>query len=198
MERFALMFIPKKISLCRYSLLAGCLLALAGCSQSRREPRLATFPIGTQVVATPLIYTVVDTNWVAELDTPNGPRLPKNRFMVVTMTVTNSGGAESGVPLLSLVDSKGNVYMEEQKGDGVTQWLGFLRVVKAAETDQGRILFDVPPGAYKLRVSSGGDPEEERAALVDIPFMAEKDPSVGTVQPTAPPGPTAPISTKLK
>ena len=186
-----------KKSILRFALLTAGLIVLAGCNQ-RRNPNLATFSMGTQVAATPLIYTIVDSNWAADLDTPSGPRLPKNRFMVVTLTVTNSGGAEAGVPLLSLIDSRGNVYMEEQKGDGVTQWLGYLRIMKPAETDQGKILFDVPPGAYKLRVSSGGDPEEEQAALVDIPFRAEKDPSVGTPQPTAPPGPSVPISTKLK
>ncbi len=192
------MVIVKRNSLLRFTLLTGSLIALAGCSQSRRSPMLATFPIGTQVTTAPLVYTIVDANWEAELGTPDGPRLPKNRFMVVTLTVTNSGGGEAGVPLLSLVDSRGNTYMEEQKGDGVTQWLGFLRVMKPAETDQGQILFDVPPGAYKLRLSSGGDPEQEKAALVDIPFMAEKDPSVATPQPAAPPGPATPAPTKLK
>lgn len=192
------MVIVKRNSLLRLTLLTGSLIALAGCSQSRRDPILPTFPIGTQVTTTPLVYTIVDANWETELGTSGGPRLPKNRFMVVTLTVTNSGGSEAGVPLLSLVDSKGNTYMEEQKGDGVTQWLGFLRVMKPAETDQGQILFDVPPGAYKLRLSSGGDPEQEKAALVDIPFMAEKDPSVATPQPTAPPGPATPAPTKLK
>lgn len=197
MERFALMVILKKNLVVRFAVAAS-LIALGGCSQARREPSLATFPIGAQVNAPPLVYTIVDANWAAELPMPEGPRLPKNRFLLVTLTVTNSGGAEAGIPLLSLVDSRGATYLEEQKGDGVDQWLGFLRVMKPAESDQGRILFDVPPGAYKLRVSSGGDPETEKAALVEIPFMAEKDPTVGTPQPAAPPGPTAPAATKLK
>jgi hypothetical protein len=33
------------------------------------------------------------------------------------------------------------------------------------------LLFDVPQGACKLRISSGGDPESEQTALIELPLQ---------------------------
>ncbi len=53
--------------------------------------------------------------------------------------------------------------------------MGYLRLLQPRESRSGRLLFDVPQGAYKLRVSSGGDPESEQTALIDIPFQLNSD-----------------------
>jgi hypothetical protein len=48
----------------------------------------------------------------------------------------------------------------------VPQWIGYLRTAHPADALQGNILFDVPPGHYKITMSD----EEQHAALVDIPL----------------------------
>jgi len=73
--------------------------------------------------------------------------------------------------MLSLVDSRGERHAELTNGEGLTDWLGFLRQVKPADTEGGRILFDVPVASYRLRVVNDAEPENERAALVDIPLQ---------------------------
>jgi hypothetical protein len=47
--------------------------------------------------------------------------------------------------------------------------LGILRTLNPTETKDGRILFDVPPGTYSLRITDGGSQESERTALVALP-----------------------------
>ena len=52
------------------------------------------------------------------------------------------------------------------------QWIGYLRQIKPADSAQGYLVFDAPPGHYKLRVL---DEDSNHAALIDIPltFNAE-------------------------
>jgi hypothetical protein len=164
---------------------------LSGCSASgSKKPSTIAYPFGAQVPAFPFIYTAVDQEWRDQLTGIDGVRSPKHRFLLVSLSITNSGGEEAAVPLLEMEDSKGNTYAEETSGDGVPQWLGYLRRVKPANTEQGRIVFDVPAGAYKLRVSSGGDPEQEKYAMIEIPFVPDKSPVDGGA--SEPPLPTLP------
>jgi hypothetical protein len=113
------------------------------------------------------------SDWKEQLVSSNGPRLPEHRFLLVPVTVQNKGDAEQGIPFLALVDSNGNRYQEESKGEGVDGWLGYIRTAKAGATEQGYVLFDAPPGSYKLVVSSGGDPEKEKTAEIELPFMLD-------------------------
>jgi len=170
------------------SALAVCgLLLVGGCSQKKPAANQGdpTFPMGSQVAVGSLIYTVIDSEWRDHLQAES-ERVPKHRFLLLTVSVTNSGGADAGVPLLTLEDEKGNTYMEEEKGDGVDQWLGYFRLVKPGSTEQGKILFDVAPAAYKLRVTSGGDPEQERTSLVEIPLKVDAAPSPTSGAPAEP------------
>jgi len=89
----------------------------------------------------PLIFTILDAEWHDQLGEPPNVRTPQQRFLSIRISVTNSGVATSGIPALSLVDSRGTTYEELNEGDGIPEWLGFLREVKAAQTERGRILF---------------------------------------------------------
>jgi hypothetical protein len=91
--------------------------------------------------------------------------------MTVRLSVTNSGVSDSAVPAMSLVDAQGQAYPELTDGHGVAEWLGLLRTVKPAQTERGRVLFDVPTGAYRLRVANDADPEEQKAAHIDLPLQ---------------------------
>ena len=155
--------------------LALSLLFLAGCSLNKSDSG-QTYAMGQEAVVGPLTYNVVETEWKESIDGSVGPRMPKHRFLLVNISVSNKSEKDIGIPLLTLIDEKGVEYREEDKGEGVASWLGFLRQVGPAEPLQGRLLFDVPPAGYKLRISSGGDAESETTALVDIPFRAEAPP----------------------
>lgn len=173
------------MSLFRLSVPAGIVAAVAlvcftGCSRQRAnavsEPLVE---MGAPIATGPLTYTVIDQRWHESLPASTGTRLPKHRFFSVHVTVTNGGAEQTGIPLLSLVGSDGKEYQEESNGDGLPGWLGYIRIIDPVQTEHGRILFDVPPGAYRLRVSSGGEPESEVTALVNIPFVVEAPSSVG-------------------
>ena len=163
------------------------LVVFAGCSSTKGDSG-KTFGMGEAANVGKLTYTVVESDWKRTLEGASGQRLPKNQFLVLNLTITSRADAEVGVPLLSLLGENGAEFREEDKGDGVPQWLGFLRRLAPIESMSGRIVFDVPPGGYKLRISSGGPAETEVTALVDIPYHAAppvvKDVDLMAVPPT--------------
>ena len=77
-------------------------------------------------------------------------------------------------------DDNGATFPELSSGEGVPQFIGYLRSVKPAESQQGNALFDAPPRHYKLRIA---DETGEKVAYVDIPlnFVSETPdlPAVG-------------------
>jgi len=127
--------------------------------------------MGERVSVGPLVYTVQDAEWHDQLGEGLGARTPRHRFLVIRLSVTNSGIREADVPPMSLISPAGQVYEELSQGDGVPEWLGYLRAVKAAATEHGRVLFDAPSGSYRLRVGAAGD-DEETFALIEIPYQA--------------------------
>lgn len=150
-------------------------LFLTSCSQSpTSQSRL--FRMGERVPVGPLIYNVLDTEWKTQLGDGAEARAAKNRFLLIQLSVTNSGAKESYIPSLTLEDARGTIFREDTGGGSINNWLGLLRKTAPAETIQGRVVFDVPTGAYHLRVSDDADPGHEVSALVDIPLRIEPEP----------------------
>ncbi len=156
----------------------------AGCSGRKAE---AVHPMGTPVPAGELSYTAYHTEWRDELQTSAGPRKPQHRFLLVTISVTNNSPEDLTAPLLTLVGADGREILELDKGEGVPQWLGLLRHIRSTQTETGTIVFDVPPGDYQLRVSSGGDVEKEKTALIALPYREEAPGARPVVEPQMPP-----------
>jgi hypothetical protein len=146
------------------------LIILPGCSPA--PPKVQTYPMGQKVGTGHLIYTVFETQWLTEIGQGPSARLPEHRFFVVRMSAVNSGGSEAAVPALVLEDEKGNSYPELSNGEGLPQWIGYLRQVKPAESVQGNAIFDAPPGNYRLRVS---DENMDQSALIEIPLSFGAD-----------------------
>ncbi len=132
--------------------------------------------MGERVQVGPLIYTVLESEWHEQLGEIPDLRAPQHRFLALRVSVTNSGIKDSGVPPMELVDPNGETYTELSDGRGLAQWLGSLRILKPAATEHGRVLFDVPSGAYRLRVKEEAELDEEKTALVDIPFQVPPGP----------------------
>ena len=67
--------------------------------------------------------------------------------------------------------------------EGVKDWMGILRMLPVAGTENGLIVFDVPMGHYRLVVNDGGSAGEERTSLIDLPLnmrpSEEQKPIVG-------------------
>jgi hypothetical protein len=123
--------------------------------------------MGEKVTLGHIIYTVFETQWLTQTGTAPDVRIPQNRFFLVRLNATNSGGGDVIVPNLTVQDDKGNIYPEQQNGDGIPQFIGYLRSVHPAEAVSGNLVFDCPPGHYKLKIT---DEDGERAALIDIPL----------------------------
>jgi hypothetical protein len=146
-------------------------LLLAGCGP-QGETRI-NYDVGERVTLGSVTYLVVETGWRNQLGEMFQVRSPRNRFLVITLSVTNGGGSDMSIPLLELQASNGQTYQELADGAGLANWMGILRSVAPAETRQGRILFDVPLTSYKLRLPELNDSGYERFAWVEVPLRID-------------------------
>ncbi|MCC7496777.1 MAG: DUF4352 domain-containing protein [Bryobacterales bacterium] len=161
-----------------------CLLILAGCrSRAEQEP---VSRMGELVVAGPLRYTVFDTEWKTQIGEGDNAHFPKNRYLIIHLSVTNSGGSLTQIPTMQLETADGNSTAEITEPLGVAGWVGILRQLRPADTLQGNVVFDVPMSAYRLRVGSSADAIDEKTALIDIPIQ---------YAPAAMPAPAPPLDT---
>jgi hypothetical protein len=153
------------VALC--ALLGG---LLAGCSWKKDVPT-KNYRMGERAQAGTLVYTIYETEWKPQLGEGPSAKIPTNRFLILRFTVTNTGRRDSDVPQMVLVDEAGNSYQEVVEAPEVPRHFGVIRTVKPAQTEEGRVVFDVPMASYKLRVSSDPDAEVESAALIAIPLQ---------------------------
>lgn len=159
----------------RFFLAMVCLSAavLCGCNAASKDAKV--FQAGEKALVGRVTYSVVDSQTVPKLDNGNGePRIPKNRFYMVQVSIFNGGNESFQVPTLVLVDDAGKQYPELADGTGVLEWIGVSRKVNPAETIQGMVAFDAPIGHYKLRVS---EDFAEIPTYIDMPvsFVHERD-----------------------
>lgn len=140
---------------------------LAGCSSAPSTPPPSTYLMGEKVQLGRLSYTVFETQWLTHLGDGPTPRVPENRFYLIRFAAVNGGSDDIAVPNADVIDDKGNTYHELSNGEGVPQWAGYLRTAKPADSLQGHLLFDAPPGHYKLKLF---DETHTRFAYVDVPL----------------------------
>lgn len=128
--------------------------------------------MGDRVELGHLVYTVLETRWASQLGDGPTARVPQHRFFLVRMNVGNTGNGRAIVPNMTIEDDHGNSYPEVRDGEGVPEWLGFLRPVTTLQAAAGNAVFDVPPAHYKLQVT---DEDSQRSALVDIPLSFREE-----------------------
>ena len=145
---------------------AGAILASQSSCSSRKAQAL-TFAIGQKVQVGKLFYQVIEAQWMAEVQGAKQP--PKNRILHLHLNVTNAGAMEASVPFLRLIDGAGNEIMELSDLEGNPRWLGMLRRMQPALTEDGFVYFDVPVGAYKLEVVDNTLADDEKVAYIEIP-----------------------------
>ncbi|HBY60196.1 MAG TPA: hypothetical protein DEH78_10260 [Solibacterales bacterium] len=157
--------------------LCGGLIALLtigtlGCSRPGAAAGAAA--MGETVSVGGIAYVVVDNQWRSDLAGASGPRVPKNRFLLVRISASNGAGKAVTLPLLHLIDAKGGTHLEDQNGDGVDGWLGVLRTMEPGRSLEGAIVFDVPPGEYKLELVDDGELENQKTRAVTIPYRIDE------------------------
>jgi uncharacterized protein DUF4352 len=141
---------------------------LLGCNIGGPEARVNQ--MGELTTVGPVLYNVLETEWRTDLGSTGDAAIPENKFLLVRLSITNSGNHQIAVPLLSVDDPEGESHMELDEVKGVPDWLGLLRILEPASSIQGTIVFDVPSGDYQLRVTDCGDLESERTALINMPL----------------------------
>ena len=149
---------------------------MTGCNKQNSVQ--LNFQMGDRITAGPVVYNVIQTMWRTQLGDIFKMRVPQNRFLMITLSATNSSGKEVSVPLSTLEGDSGKEYRELENGDGIDNWFGLIRTISPAETRQGNIVFDVPLTSYRLRLTDGGEPGTEKFVWVDIPLHMDTDTSI--------------------
>ncbi|MEQ1883520.1 MAG: DUF4352 domain-containing protein [Bryobacteraceae bacterium] len=160
---------------------AVAVLTVTGCK--KQTSTQINYQMGERIVAGPMVYNVVQTVWRTQLGDMFQLRTPENRYLVITLSATNSGGKEVSMPFLTLEGTGGKEFAELQDGGGVERWFGMLRTIQPAETRQGNVVFDVPLTSYRLRLTDGGELGTEKNVWVEIPLRMDTDTSITSPAP---------------
>jgi Domain of unknown function (DUF4352) len=161
-------------------------LFMGGCG-TKDAVQKTEFAMGDRITVGPLTYNVIETAWRSQLGSEFKIRIPQHRFLLITISATNGGGKEVAVPMLTLENQNGDTFRELESGEGVDNWFGILRSIGPAQTQQGRLVFDVPLSSYRLRLTDGADPAIEKYAWVKIDLHMDPDMNVETPSSTANP-----------
>lgn len=172
---------PTLLLLCLLSLAAVIGFPLAGCRKQTSEQ--VNFQMGERVIATPMVYNVVQTVWRTQLGDLFKIRVPDHRYLLITLSATNGGGRAVAMPFFQLEGPNREQYKELETGDGIDNWFGLLREIAPADTKQGIIAFDVPLTSYRLRLTDGGEAGSEKFVWVEIPLRMDTDSTVATPLP---------------
>ena len=155
----------------RFSIPLGLILLMSACGDSASTTDSIAYKMGDKVPVGTMIYSVLEAEWKTDLSAVEGlPQTPQNRFLVLKVSITNSGGAQMAIPLLTLENPKKESSMEVSDVRNLPNWLGLVRLVNPASTETGYIVFDVPTSAYKLRVTDGKESGADTTRLIDIPL----------------------------
>ena len=170
--------LASNVRFCVAGIVLTSMLASQGCTGRGGETGATVHQMGERVQTGALIYTVLEVEWLSQLgsENPKSPQVPENKFAVIRLTITNSGNREISLPLLQIEDEKGNQYMELAEVEGVDEWLAVLREISPAETLQGKIVFELKPRNYRLRLTNAAEPDLERFAHVTIPLRLDATP----------------------
>ena len=137
--------------------------------------------MGEKAYAGRLVYTAFETQYLTQIPLEPTPRVPENRFLLIRVSIVNSGGEDVMAPALTIEDETGKTYDELSDGRGVPQWVTYLRTIKPGNAVQGWAVFDAPPKHYKLRAH---DDNSDRYVLIDVPLsFGSENPEVALPTP---------------
>jgi hypothetical protein len=142
-----------------------------------RSAPVNVYRMGEKVQAGPLIYNVFETKWVEKIGEDPQARTPTHRFLIVRLSVVNSGAETVSVQPLKLLDESGGIHQESMDGQDVPRWLGIVRSLKPADTLEGNVVFDLEPKTYKLRLDDGVD--SGKVQMVELPLQFEANKPLG-------------------
>jgi hypothetical protein len=159
----------------RLALIPVCLLIapLVACSNASSKKTPTIYAVGDKATVGTLVYNLTDAETTQQLgDDPATARAAKERFFVLKVSISNSGNDEESIPAMTLVDESGQTVNEAADGTGLSNWLGVVRKVGAAQTEQGYVLFDAPIKHYRLRLN---DVLDEKEIAIDVPLTFVRD-----------------------
>jgi hypothetical protein len=169
-------------SLWLFSLAVTAVLTTSACGRKQTSEQI-NYAMGERITAGPMVYNVVQTVWKTQLGDLFKVRVPDQRFLLISLSATNTSGKPVSLPFFTLEGSNREPYPELENGEGIDNWFGLLRDIAPSETKQGNIVFDVPLTSFRLQLTDGGEPGMEKYVWVEIPLRMDTDSSLSTPLP---------------
>lgn len=162
------------------------MLGLTGCSGGDSlQPKgdeIKVVPAGEKASVGHLTYSIVESQIMPRLGDDANPRIPRDRFILVQVAISNSSNADNPIPAMELLDDYGKTYSELTDGTGVSNWLGMIRHIGAGQTERGFVAFDAPAAHFRLKLS---DETLNQEILADLPLSYSHEQINDSVVPTA-------------
>lgn len=126
----------------------------------------ATFTLGR------VSYRVARSWWADKLHDTRYPdqRPAGGAFLFVELNAQNESDQEEGVLPLQVVDAQGGEHAVRSGDWNLEGWMGALEKVGPKTNRTGFVVFDVPRGTYRLKITAGpgGQAGQPDAALVNL------------------------------
>jgi RNA polymerase subunit RPABC4/transcription elongation factor Spt4 len=132
---------------------------------SKPEPKV--YAEGESVRIGSFVYSVNDSMWRSAIGGQYNRQDANASFLVVEVSVTNSGNEGAMIPSLELTDNKKNDYESSSKSWVLDRSIGALDRLNPGVTKTGLVVFDVPmKEGYKLKAYAGTWSDE--ASLIKL------------------------------
>jgi hypothetical protein len=116
------------------------------------------------------------------------------RFIIVNLTIRNEDRTASTLPRIVLIDTQGREFQRSSKGIFMEGSFGSLKDVNPGVESRGYLVFDVPPGQYTIKLSSGFESSDSVLVALEQNDAPDKPASA----PTGDVGPTEPSNVQLE
>jgi hypothetical protein len=154
------------------SFIVAAVLITAGCTGGA-ESAVKTYALGETAEAGAFGFQVNGCDWRTRIGEGPDAKTAIHSFLVLQVGVFNRSPSDLAIPAMTLLDEDGQAHSEVPGVTADPRWLGLSHKARANEITHGNVIFDVPPGHYRLRVTdeSGFD----KFALIDIPLRIQTD-----------------------
>jgi hypothetical protein len=119
------------------------------------QPSSVRYKVGDNVFVGYWAYRCYGARWQRSIGSEYTRQYPDAQFLIVDLAIRNNDKTASVLAPLKLIDAEGREYEESSKGIFMDNSFGMLKSVNPGVSSRGYVVFDVPPGKYKLKVYGG-------------------------------------------
>ncbi len=152
----------------------GAFDAQRGHTDAVSEPAVPVAQLGQTVHVGYWTYRVNSAEWVPGIANGLTYEQPDAAFLVINLSARNEDRSESVLPPVKLIDASGREFSQSSAGALSDGFFSPLKSLNPGVGSRANVVFDVPPGQYRIRLSGGHLSRD--SALVLLPARPQNAP----------------------